>query len=142
MAETVDRDRLEQIGRSLRNLQGSRPETLTGVLDALDDLVVACTNTRGERLAWAVERFKRQGRHRGIGLLILKLRERGTQGASYPSINSYLRDKVDPPLDFIEAAADILGVRSGWLAFGDGAPTTRGRSASDGNTQDKADEAL
>lgn len=54
-------------------------------------------------------------------------------GITYPTINSYLKDDTEPRRDFVEAAAKILGVRSAWLAFGDGEPTEdqQGRQARD-----------
>jgi len=55
-------------------------------------------------------------------------------GSSYPVIHRYLRGKTTPPIEFIDAAAGLLGVRRAWLAFGEGEPTeveeaTRGAGA-------------
>lgn len=77
----------------------------------------------GARLEWAIERQPPEGKSRGAGLLISKLQNRGSPGASYPSIGSYVKDEVRPPLDFISAASEALSVRPSWLAFGEGAPT-------------------
>ena len=41
-------------------------------------------------------------------------------GSSYSMIHRYLRGKSTPPVEFIEAAADMLGVNAPWLAFGTG----------------------
>lgn len=45
------------------------------------------------------------------------------RGVSYPTINSYLKNSTKPSLGFLKEAADVLGVRHGWLAVGEGAPT-------------------
>jgi hypothetical protein len=63
----------------------------------------------------------------GLSILQLqvRLRERGVTGASYGSIYAYFKGSVDkgPPLEFLRAAADILGVREEWLILGNGGPT-------------------
>ena len=41
-------------------------------------------------------------------------------GSSYPVIHRYLKGTATPPVEFLEAASDILNVRSAWLAFGEG----------------------
>jgi len=41
------------------------------------------------------------------------------KGRSYSSVHSYFKG-VNPPLEFLEAAAEMLGVRIGWLRTGDG----------------------
>lgn len=50
-------------------------------------------------------------------------RGRPGPGVSYPSINAYLQDEATPSLEFLKEAADVLGVRHEWLAFGDREPT-------------------
>ena len=40
-----------------------------------------------------------------------------------PALYRYLSDETTPSLAFLREAADILGVRPAWLAFGDGEPT-------------------
>jgi hypothetical protein len=72
--------------------------------------------TIGERLRWAINRMPPEGRRRGVALLIHKLD--GVRGATYPSINAYLSNETDPPLEFLDAAAPALGVDKAWLAFG------------------------
>jgi hypothetical protein len=42
------------------------------------------------------------------------------RGCSYPSIAGYLKDYVKPNLDFIDVAAEMLGVSPVWLAHGIG----------------------
>jgi hypothetical protein len=79
--------------------------------------------TVGERLQWAIDQQPPEGKRRGVGLLISKLEAEGSPGANYPSITSYLKDQVTPPLDFVVGAARALGVNAAWLAFGDGYPT-------------------
>ena len=41
------------------------------------------------------------------------------KGRSYSSIHSYFAG-AEPPLEFLEAAADVLGVSLGWLRTGEG----------------------
>lgn len=84
---------------------------------------VSIWDTLGERLRWAIDQQQPEGKSRGVGLLISRLKEHGALGANYPSINSYLSDKVEPPLAFVREAANALGVRVEWLAFGVGKPT-------------------
>ena len=47
------------------------------------------------------------------------------RGRSYSSIHSYLRGGVTPPLEFLEAASDVLGVSLVSLRGGEPKPTTR-----------------
>lgn len=47
-------------------------------------------------------------------------------GSSYPNIHRYLSDGAEPTLEFLRAAAEVLGVRYQWLAVGQGAPTEAG----------------
>ena len=79
------------------------------------------TETFGSRLRQAIENsdFSFRGFQREVS-------ERVPGGITYPTINSYLKDGTEPRRDFVEAAAEILGVRSAWLAFGEGQPTAEG----------------
>jgi hypothetical protein len=52
----------------------------------------------------------------------MKNREPRPPGSSRAMIHRYLAGTA-PPADFIYAAADVLGLRRDWLAFGEGAPT-------------------
>lgn len=94
--------------------------------------------TIGERLRWAIDRRPADGRKRGLKLFQRDIEERSRarerdgmpkiEGASLPSIMSYLpsasRQKaVVPGVAFLEAAADLCGVRVSWLTYGDGFPT-------------------
>lgn len=79
--------------------------------------------TLGERLAGEIQRMPAEGRRRGINLFARKIAQMGAPGGSFPSVKSYLDDEVVPPIEFIEAAAKLFGVRPAWLAFGDGRRT-------------------
>lgn len=46
--------------------------------------------------------------------------EKPVPGNSYPVIYRYLKGTAVPPVEFLEAAAEILGVKPAWLAFGTG----------------------
>lgn len=100
---------------------------------------MAQRTTLGERLRRAIDRQPPEGRSRGIGLLISKIK--GVTGATYPSIASYLEDDVKPPLEFLEAAATALGVRLAWLAFGEG-EMTKAEQDLLGDETDQADGPL
>ncbi len=52
-----------------------------------------------------------------------EMHERGVPGSAYASVYAYVHGRTTPPLDFLEAAADVLGVRRAWLLAGEGAPT-------------------
>lgn len=81
--------------------------------------------TIGERLRIAIRRMPARGRERGIRLFQKQMEERypGVTGTSYPSIHSYLQNRTAPPLEFLAAAAELLGVREEWLANGEGEMT-------------------
>ena len=79
-------------------------------------------DTISERLRWAIQRSGRSVRS-----VQQELARRGVRGSSYASVHGYLRDPAAiPPMEFIEAAADVLGVRRAWLAFGEGAVEASG----------------
>lgn len=44
----------------------------------------------------------------------------GVEGVSYPTVIGYFSDKVKPSPEWLSAAAELLGVRAEWLAFGTG----------------------
>ena len=72
--------------------------------------------TLGERLRLAIERWP------GGGIkAFAKVVKDAARGSSYPYIHDYLKDRRTPSREFIEAAARILGVRTEWLATGNGA---------------------
>ena len=49
------------------------------------------------------------------------MQARDMQGSSYPQIHRYLRPNgVDPSLEFISVASEVLDVRQEWLALGSG----------------------
>lgn len=84
--------------------------------------------TLGERLRLAVEAWEpgdgRPSVRRFQREMEKRLGERGGRmGVSYPAINSYLQDASKPSLEWIDEAADLLGVRAVWLAYEDGEPT-------------------
>ena len=57
-------------------------------------------------------------------------------GTSYPAVLGYFSGATTPSLAWVEAAADLLGVRAGWLAFGRnaGEPTDEEQAQSDFET--------
>jgi hypothetical protein len=85
------------------------------------------------RLRWAIDRLPKQGRRRGLRLFVARMqerarelerkRERALTGVYLSSIQGYVSGDVDPPLYFLEQAADVLGVRLAWLNAGEGAAT-------------------
>lgn len=95
--------------------------------------------TLGGRLQWAIERQPPEGKSRGVGLLIRKLETAEAPAANYASIGSYLDDKVTPPLTFITAASEALGVREAWLAFNEGEPDEQEEVAAEVATDRLAD---
>ncbi len=74
--------------------------------------------TLGERLQIAVDR-KYDNAHQ----FQKDMAARKAKGSAYPSIHSYLKGKSVPSLEFLQEAAELLGVRPVWLAFEEGAPT-------------------
>ncbi len=70
--------------------------------------------TIGKRLGAAIKGW---GSKSGF---LREMRERNITGATFPSLNAYLSDKVSPRLEFLLAAADVLGVRLQWLQEGEG----------------------
>ncbi len=52
---------------------------------------------------------------------------RDVRGTSYSSVRAYERGEVEPPLEFVQAAADVLGVTAEWLSTGHG-PQTPGQA--------------
>src|SRR5688572_11810781 len=44
-------------------------------------------------------------------------------GTSYPAVLGYFAGRTSPSVEWLENAADVLGVRAAWLAFGEGAET-------------------
>ena len=44
----------------------------------------------------------------------------GVKGRSYSSIHSYFSQGIAPPLEFLEASAEVLGVDLNWLRTGEG----------------------
>ncbi len=93
-----------------------------------------------ERLRWAIERQPRQGRRRGMKLFQRRMAEtaraRGgggrRPGVALSTIQGYLSGAVEPPLAWIAEAADVLGVRRGWLLTGEGWPTLEEERAAPG----------
>ena len=57
--------------------------------------------------------------------LATRLAEREVRSSSYSSVWAYLNRPgvAAPPLEFLEAAADVLRVRPAWLVLGQGEPT-------------------
>ena len=89
-------------------------------------------HTLGDRLRWAIDEHQpRRGRQRGLRLFQRRMEARwkGSTGVPYAlsTIQTYLipdpTKRLDPPLSFLHAAADVLGVREVWLTYGKGVPT-------------------
>jgi hypothetical protein len=85
-----------------------------------------------ERLRWAIEQLPRDGKMRGLRHFVRLMEERAAAladegrplaGASLTTVQGYVGGKVEPSMAFVAEAADVLGVRAAWLAFGDGPPT-------------------
>lgn len=47
-----------------------------------------------------------------------KAKQAGAPTSEYASVYRYVTGKVEPPLDWIRVAAELLGVPADWLAFG------------------------
>ena len=97
----------------------------------------------GTRLKKAIARYWRPGSGRasirnfqaqfsewvrsadGAGQALLWSPERlqNFQGVTYAAISTYVQGEVLPSIEWIEAAAEFLGVRHEWLAWGIGEPT-------------------
>jgi len=77
------------------------------------------------RLRWAIEQQPPRGRERGLRLFQRRMDEHGADvpGTSLSAIQGYLRGDGEPSPTFLKLAAQLLAVRSAWLAFGEGAPT-------------------
>jgi len=77
------------------------------------------------RLRWAIDQQRSEGRQRGLRLFQRRLAAArpGLDGTALSSIQAYLNGSVTPSLGWVEAASQILGVRTAWLAFGGGFPT-------------------
>lgn len=72
---------------------------------------------RCERLARAI------GEWGAMPDFIHAVRERGVRGSSQTSVYRYVKAQIVPGIDFLAAAADVLGIRRSWLLFGEGAQT-------------------
>ena len=77
-----------------------------------------------ERLKYAIEKGTGPGAG-SIRKFHKLISEQDVPGNSYPVIHRYLRGTAKPPVAFLEAAADLLGVRPAWLILEDGKPTER-----------------
>lgn len=51
-----------------------------------------------------------------------EMEARKVRGRSYAMVHRYLSGEEKPPLEFLEAAADYLGVTPAWLICGEGSP--------------------
>jgi transcriptional regulator with XRE-family HTH domain len=70
----------------------------------------------GERLRYAIEQWETGS----VRAFHRAMRDSGVRGSSYPTIHGYLQDRTKPTLEFLEAAAGVLGVRLDWLRSGEG----------------------
>jgi hypothetical protein len=82
--------------------------------------------TYATRLGAAVQRW---GGPRAVAAFSRTMQERGVRGATRESVHQALRGRREPSLAFVEAAADVLGVTPGWLAFGIGPATVQEQAA-------------
>jgi transcriptional regulator with XRE-family HTH domain len=83
----------------------------------------AATAGYGERLARALQRGPKPMSVRALAELVGQ-RFGELRGASYGGIRQYAEGKVrHPRIDLLRAIAEVLGVRSDWLAFGEGSMT-------------------
>ena len=73
------------------------------------------------RLQAAIDKWPER---RGVRTLaeLLKGRSPRPRGSTPAMIHRYLRGAVTPPVEFIQAAADVLGVDASWLAGGSSVP--------------------
>lgn len=78
------------------------------------------TETYAARLDAAITRW---GGPRAIAAFSRAMKERGVRGATRAAVHQVLRGDREPSLAFVEAAASVLGVAPGWLAFGTGPVT-------------------
>lgn len=74
--------------------------------------------TVGERLAWAVER-----NGMSVSALHRAMQAHKVPSGSYGAAWNFVNGKQEPPLSWLIAAAEVLGVRDRWLVLGEGAPT-------------------
>ena len=72
-------------------------------------------NTIAERLTWALEKSDL----RSIRSLHREIEERGLHTVTYSTVHRYFSGEVEePPLSFLRAADQVLGVPAEWLTFG------------------------
>ena len=92
-----------------------------------------------ERLRHAIETRMERG---SIREFHKRIAERDVSGSSYPVIHRYLKGEVMPPLDFLEAAAEVLRVRPAWLILGEGEPTEFETAVSEQQKKSPEDAAI
>ncbi len=63
------------------------------------------------------------------------------RGTSYSSVRSYERGEATPPMEFVQAAARLLGVTESWLRTGKG-PQTVGEAEVEGHRERQAKQAV
>lgn len=88
--------------------------------------------TLGERIRaelarqrWSITAFSNMLRDRGLT----------GRGATRAMLYRYMNQEVEPPPEFINTAAELLGVRAAWLATGEGARTEAEARAPRGDGQ-------
>ena len=69
------------------------------------------------------ERLKAVIPENGIRAFHRDMTKKKVPGSSYAMIHRYLSGKKVPSLEFLDGAADVLGVRPAWLICGDGERT-------------------
>lgn len=78
------------------------------------------SDTIGGRLSEALERYAPRGIRGDKKAFTRCLGD--VKGSSYPTVLGYFADNVEPSPTWLRAAADVVGVRPEWLAFGTGEP--------------------
>jgi hypothetical protein len=88
--------------------------------------------TIAERLSWALDSNAPEGirgdRKAFQRLMRQRMGRESAQGTSYPAVLGYFAGKVSPSIEWLNVAADFLGVRAAWLAYGEGAMTDAERA--------------
>lgn len=82
--------------------------------------------TLGQRIREALKHWNDS--HRAFAR---EMQERGVRGGSYRSLVNYLNGETTPSTQWLEEAAEIMGVNFQWLATGEGPMEPKGRTTVD-----------
>jgi hypothetical protein len=94
----------------------------------------------GDRLAWAIEQARPGGW--SINRLHRELQAAGVRGSSYGSVRNYIAGRAEPPLEFLHAAADVLGVRREYLRDGKEPATKAARALTARRTESEPPKGM